>query len=148
MKRKILFLGLLYSLMAGVAFAQVVTPQRLILAGTILLIALALAFFHYLYFSLCLWLIAKKTNNAPAWLAWIPVANLFFMCKIVKVSFWWLLLLLTAYIPFIGAVAILFFICFIGYKLALARYKPGWLGALICLPVAGLIILGYLAFSK
>lgn len=101
----------------------------------------------YIYSCLCLHFIAQKTNHQPVWLAWIPIANLFLMCKIAALSYWWLLIILTCFIPLVGVLANAAFFVYLWYKIALARNKPGWLGILTILPIANLVIMGYLAFS-
>lgn len=116
------------------------------LSITASLIILFLIISIYIYSSICLQFIAKKTNQSPAWLAWIPVANLFLMCKIAKISYWWLLLILGAFIPYLGIVCGMFFTGFIWYKIALARNRPGWIGVLAIIPLVNLFIMGYLAF--
>ena len=45
------------------------------------MVILIFVFIFYIYYAICLMFIAKKTNTAPAWLAWIPIGNLFLMCK-------------------------------------------------------------------
>ncbi len=102
----------------------------------------------YIYSVLCFQFIAQKTNNGPVWLAWIPIANLFLMCKIASIRYWWLLLILLSFIPLIGLLINIGFFGFVWYKIALARNKPGWLGILAIIPVANLFIMGYLAFSN
>ncbi len=95
----------------------------------------------YVYFSLCLYFIAKKTQTRHAWLAWVPLVNIFLMCSIGKIRFWWLLLLL---VPLVNIV-IMFFMW---YKIIKARGKPGWLVLLLVVPLVNYIVMGYLAFSK
>ncbi len=118
-----------------------------IVAGTSIVVFIFLIV-SYVFSSLCVMFIAQKTNTAPAWLAWIPIANLFLMCKIASLSYWWLLILLTAFIPVVGPLANLGFAAYLWYNIALARNKPGWIGILTCLPLAGLVVMGYLAFSE
>jgi len=118
-----------------------------IVAGTSIVVFIFLIV-SYVFSSLCLMFIAQKTNTTPAWLAWIPIANLFLMCKIASLSYWWLLILLTAFIPVVGPLANLAFAAYLWYNIALARNKPGWIGILTCLPLAGLVVMGYLAFSE
>lgn len=103
--------------------------------------------FGYLYPSLCLQFIAVKTNNHPVWLAWVPVANLFLMCKVGGVNYLWLLLLLLMFVPILGMVVNFALGGFLWFKIAKARNKPGWLGILAVVPIAGLVVFGYLAFS-
>jgi len=113
-------------------------------AGVIIFI---FAVIGYIYLSLCVQFIAKKTNQEPAWLAWIPIANLFLMCKIAGLSYWWLLIIFAGFIPIIGVLTSLAFTGFLWYRIALVRNKPGWLGILCFVPLVNLVVMGYLAFS-
>lgn len=111
----------------------------------ILLLVFILA---YVYGSFCLMLIAQKTNNGPVWMAWIPVANLFLLCRIAQVNYWWAGgMLLGGIIPYLGLLAVLGIGAFIWYKVAIARGKPGWLGILTIVPFVNLVVMGILAFS-
>jgi len=105
--------------------------------GLILLAGLAI----YIFCSLCLQIIARKTGTEPAWLAWIPVANLFLSCKIGGLSYLWLLALL---VPFVNVLVSVY----IWYRISEARGKPGLLSLLLLVPVANLVFMGYLAFSR
>ena len=104
--------------------------------GVILLAGLAI----YVFCSICLQLIAKKTGTEPAWLAWIPVANLFLSCKIGGLSYLWLLAFL---VPFVNVLVSIY----IWYKISEARGKPGLLALLMLVPVVNFVFMGYLAFS-
>ncbi len=94
----------------------------------------------YVYVAYSLQVIADKTNTENSWLAWIPIANVYLMCKIAGKPGWWLILFL---IPIVNIV-IGIIVCM---KIAELRDKPNWVGILWILPVVGLIIPGYLAFS-
>lgn len=117
-------------------------------SGVAAIFMLFFALAIYIYSAICLQFIAKKTNTSPAWLSWIPIANIFLMCKIASVSFWWLLILFVAWIPVIGAIILAVFFGYLWYKIALVLKKPGWVGALCVLPLVNLVIMGYLAFSS
>ncbi|MFA5148458.1 MAG: DUF5684 domain-containing protein [Candidatus Omnitrophota bacterium] len=105
--------------------------------GVILLAGFAI----YVFCSICLQLIAKKTGTEPAWLAWIPVANLFLSCKIGGLSYLWLLAFL---VPFVNVLVSIY----IWYRISEVRGKPGLLALLMLVPVANLVFMGYLAFSE
>ncbi|MDD4902655.1 MAG: DUF5684 domain-containing protein [Patescibacteria group bacterium] len=94
----------------------------------------------YVYLAICLQVLAKKTSTPNGWLAWIPIANIFLMISVAKKPLWWFLLLL---IPLVNIV--------IGVILWMAiaeiRGRENWVGILIIVPVLGLGIPGYLAFS-
>ncbi len=95
----------------------------------------------YLYYAICLMMIANKTNTPNSWLAWIPIANIYLMCKIAGKPGWWLILF---FIPFVNIVIGVI----VWMKIAEARNKPSWLGILMLIPFVNIIIPGYLAFSQ
>ncbi|MBM3249417.1 MAG: hypothetical protein FJZ09_01025 [Candidatus Omnitrophica bacterium] len=109
----------------------------------------------YLYSSLCLHLIAVKTNTGPAWMAWIPIANIFLMCKIAQANYLYaagfVAAVLLSFIPLVGVIfnfAILGLSIYLWYRISLRRNKPAWVGVLIGIPFVGLVFMGYLAFSE
>lgn len=108
---------------------------------TVIGIAAFIIIIIYVYLSLCLYLIAKKAGVKNAWLGWVPVANVFLMCAISKISYWWLLAL---FVPFLNILVMLY----IWYKITMSLGKPGWLAILLIVPVVHYIVMGYLAFSK
>jgi len=95
----------------------------------------------YFWFALCLYIIASKTGTPNGWLAWIPIVNLYLMCKIAGRSGWWTLLFFITLVNLIIGI-----IVWVG--IAEARNKPGWLGILMIIPVINLIVPGILAFSE
>jgi hypothetical protein len=95
----------------------------------------------YVYMSYSLQTIAVKTNTANGWLAWIPVANLYLMCKTAGKPGWWLVLFI---IPLVNIVITVI----VWMEIAKARGKEGWLGLLMLVPLVNLVIPGYLAFSE
>ncbi len=94
----------------------------------------------YAYLAYSLQVIADKTNTENSWLAWIPIANIYLMCKIAGKPGWWFILFLIPIVNIVIGIIVLM-------KIAELRGKPGWVGILWILPVVGLIIPGYLAFS-
>lgn len=95
----------------------------------------------YVYVAVCLQTLAGKTGTPNGWLAWIPIANLYLLCRIGDKPGWWLILLI---IPLVGVV----FSILVWMAVAQRRGKPGWLGILSIIPVANLVLPGYLAFSS
>jgi len=94
----------------------------------------------YVWFALCLYIIAKKTDTANPWMAWIPVANTILLCQIAGKPWWWIFLFL---IPLANIVLIVMVL----WKIAEARRKPGWLAILMLVPIANFVIPGVVAFS-
>jgi hypothetical protein len=94
----------------------------------------------YIYFAVTLMMIARKTNTPGAELAWIPILNLYLMCKIGRRPAWWMLL---CFVPFVN----LFALAMIWMSIAETSGKPVWTGALAIIPFAGLVVPAYLAFG-
>ncbi|MBN3037988.1 MAG: hypothetical protein JW869_01065 [Candidatus Omnitrophica bacterium] len=103
-------------------------------------ISLIFPLIFYCYVAFCLQTIATKTGKENAWLAWIPIANIYLSCKIADKPGWWVLLCLIPFVNIIIAIVI-------WWAIAEARNKPGWLGILLLVPIANLIVPGYLAFA-
>ncbi len=122
---------------------QAVSPQSgpasSILAN--LGVLLFVGFLLYLYLGITLMLIARKSNTPNAGLAFLPIGNLFLMCRIGRRPGWWVLLLL---IPLVNVVVF----AMIWMSIAEVRGKPIWTGAIAALPVIGLIVPVYLAIGK
>jgi len=94
----------------------------------------------YIYTSLALQTIAKKTNTENAWMAWIPIINILLMLNIAKKPLWWIILCL---IPLVNIVILII----VWMAIAEARKKPNWWGILMIVPVVNLIVPGYLAWA-
>ncbi len=93
----------------------------------------------YAYFAYALMVIAQKTNTENAWLAWIPIANIYLMCQIAGKPVWWIIL---AFIPLVNIVITVL----LWMGIAEARGKPSWWGILILVPIINLAVPGMIAF--
>ncbi len=126
----------------GVVFAQEEGPGAGAYAalGAMMLVFILFAAAIYVYMSLALQTIAKKTNTPNGWMAWIPIINVFLMLNIAKRPAWWFILCL---VPFVNIV--IFIIVWMG--IAEARQKPNWWGILLIVPLVGIIVPGYLAWA-
>lgn len=135
----VVLLGL--ALYPSTSFAQ---NNRNVLASSlgmgVIFFALLFALAAYVYMSLALQTIATKTNTDNAWLAWIPIANVFLMLSIAKKPMWWFLLLLVPLINIVIGIMV-------WMAVAEARGKPNWWGILTIVPVANLVVPGVLAWS-
>ena len=90
--------------------------------------------------ALCLHIISNKTSTPNSWLAWIPIANIYLICKIADKPGWWTLLLLIP--PF----NIVFYVI-VWMEIAKALQLPSWLGFIMVIPYLGVILVGVLAFA-
>ena len=124
-------------------------------AGVMIFIVLLVVVAFWVYSSICLMKIAKRTDTANGWFAWIPILNVVLMLQIAKKPLWWIVLCL---IPIVNIVILVI----VWMAIAKALGKPEWLGAVFILSpllsiipvigaiigmVAAVVILGYLAFS-
>jgi hypothetical protein len=129
-------------LIPTMAWAQDDRPNAAVFAamGAFLLVFLVIGLAAYVYISLALSTIAKKTNTENPWLAWIPIVNIVLMLNIAKKPIWWILL---CFIPLVNIVILVI----VWMAIAEARGKPNWWGILMLVPVVSLIVPGYLAWS-
>jgi hypothetical protein len=109
--------------------------------GAFMIVFVLIGLVFYAYNAICQMITAKKLKVENAWLAWIPIGNMYLLAKMAKKPGWWTILFL---IPFVNIVCMI-----IAYwKVSEFRGKEGWLSILLLVPVVNLVILGYLAFSK
>ena len=95
----------------------------------------------YAFFSYTLMVIGQKLSVPNAWLAWIPMGNIWVMCRAAGKPGWWVLLF------FIPLVNLIFFIWVI-FAIPPRLNKSRWLGLLIFLPLVGaLAYMSVLAFT-
>lgn len=97
-------------------------------------------FVAYLLFSLCCFLICRKTGYDPGIWVWLPVAQFFSLFRAAKMSGWNFILM---FIPIIGLIPMIV-LCF---KLCIARGKSAALGLFLLLPISSPLVFLYLAFA-
>jgi hypothetical protein len=95
----------------------------------------------YFYSCLCSYLIAKKLDVPAAWLAWIPVLQVWTFFRSAGKSLWWVL---SLFIPFLNIIIIAYLWICIVENLG----KNKWLGLLMLVPIINVVYLGVLAFSS
>lgn len=119
------------------------------LIGGFLIVFLVMALALYIYSSLALMAIAKKTKTENGWLAWIPIGNFYLMTQIAQVPWWTMFAFLLAFIPLVGGLVFVGVMCWWWWKISEALGKPGWWGVLITfVPVVNLVMMGILAWGK
>jgi len=110
--------------------------------GAYMVFMLVLAAVIYVVLALSLYKIAMKTktNVVHAWFAWVPILNVILMLNIAGFSGWYIFLLM---IPFVNIV----FLIYIWMKISKACGKPDYLGILMLVPLANIILPLYLAYG-
>lgn len=145
-----------------VPFGQDLAPLIPVLMG-MGVILLVVPVVLYLFFSLMLFLIARKTNTSNAWMAFIPIAQYVLMLNVAGKPLWWIVGFLLPMIgsalslvdPSIGSIAglvgtIISLVVWLLVSLGIAnaRGKSAIWGVLLFLPCTSPIALIYLALSK
>lgn len=95
----------------------------------------------YVYFAYTLMVIANKVGEKNSWLAWIPIANIFLMLKVARLSYWWIL---GFFVPILNFILLIWI--FMG--MSARRGFNKWMGLLVLIPFIGpFIINGLLAWG-
>jgi len=102
----------------------------------------------YIYGSWALMTIANKTKTKNAWMAWIPLVNIYLITQIAKLSGWWTLAILLVFIPVIGSLALLALTVWWWWRIAERRKFPGWISLLFLIPLVNLVVIGVIAWGK
>tara|TARA_Y100000034_G_scaffold44576_1_gene54716 strand:- start:11485 stop:11898 length:414 start_codon:yes stop_codon:yes gene_type:complete len=93
----------------------------------------------YVYFAWAYMTIAKKLGYEKAWLAWIPIANIFLLPILAKKHWAW------GFIFFVPIVGFVFMIMWL-WNIYEQRNYPGWLSLALVVALIPLIgLLGHLA---
>jgi hypothetical protein len=95
----------------------------------------------YIFFCLCLYLIARKLDVSTAWMAWLPILQVAPLLGSAGKPIWWVLLF---FIPFVNVVVSVYIWMCIAENLG----KNKMLGLLTIIPIVNFIIMAILAFSK
>lgn len=123
------------------------------LAAGFAVFMLILALASYIYFALVYFTLARKLNTEPAWLAWVPIANIYLVWKMSGAPTWSIILLVVgifaSIIPFIGwilAFAPMAMMIFWMWLIAEKRKYPGWISLLLLIPIANFVVPGVIAW--
>jgi len=96
--------------------------------------------FAIVYFCVCLFVIARKTETAHAWLAWVPILNLGYMVHLSGRPVWWTLGLI---VPVLNLVVL--WLVWNGI-IERRRGVPSTAGWTLLIPVLNYLVLTRLAF--
>jgi len=93
----------------------------------------------YIIETLPVYVIARKSAHEYAWLAFVPIANLWLLCDMADLEMWFLIIWLVPYVNIV-------FLGVIWWRIAENTNKPGWIGLLMLIPLVNLLVGYYLAF--
>ena len=83
----------------------------------------------YFFTTLPLFIIAKKCEHEYAWLAWVPLADLWLMCDMAAIPLYWAILsvIISPLFPIL--------LIALWWRISENTNKPGWLGFLMVVPL-------------
>jgi len=70
----------------------------ILVMAAMIFVAILVGVALYIYTAMAWMRIAKKTNTEPAWLAWIPIANIVLISRVARMHWWPILLLIPGMI--------------------------------------------------
>ena len=96
----------------------------------------------WILYQLPLFTIAWKSEEPNAWLAFVPLGNLWLMCEMADKPMWWLLVIL--FVPIASPIMIIL----IWMTIAENTNKSPLLGLLMIFPLINIVVGYYLAFYE
>jgi len=106
----------------------------------VVLAALGILLFCYLFFCYCCSLICEKVGAKPGGMIWLPFLQLFPLLRAASMSPWWFF---AYFVPFLNIVAQVLW----SVRIVRARAKSAWVALFLLLPVINVFAFLYLAFS-
>jgi hypothetical protein len=106
--------------------------------GFITLVILAVVL--YIALTVPVYKIAERLNEENAWMAFVPIANLFLLASMAGKEWWWALLV---FVPLLGLIILI--ILWMGVADNLGH--PSWMGILMIVPLINIALLYYWAFG-
>jgi hypothetical protein len=95
----------------------------------------------YLVQTVPIYMIARKCGQQNAWMAFVPLANLWLLCDMAEMETWFLIIWL---VPYVNVV----FLAFVWWRIAENTNKPGWVGLLMLVPLVNLAAAWYIATAE
>lgn len=127
---------------------SVLLPMLGALTGALLAFAVIFGIAIYVYTAWAVMTIGKKLKVKPTWLAWIPVANVFYLPMLAGYEWYYGFLWIGSFIPAIGFLISIGLTIWWWWRISEARKKEGWMGILMAIPLVNLVVVGILAWSK
>src|SRR5512143_3890275 len=102
---------------------------------------IAVGILLYVVYTLPVFVIARKSGHEYAWLAFVPLANLWLLCDMADMEIWFLIIWLVPYVNVL-------LMAVVWWRIAENTNKPGWIGLLMLIPGVNLLAGYYLAFVE
>lgn len=119
-----------------------------LLSGALLIPMMILGVGLWIYSSYSYMTIGNKVGEPNSWMAWVPGLNFYYMVKLAGLNGWFALIIFAAIVPIIGALVVVAFGVYLAMQIAKRRGFDEWLGLLTLVPLANLVLPGYLAFAE
>lgn len=103
-------------------------------------VVLCMGLVFYLYSSITTMVTAKKLGVDNAWMAFVPILNVYLMNTMAGLDTWMFLLVLVPGVNFV-------YMIYVYMKIAERRGFENWVGLLILVPFIGIFIPAYIAWG-
>lgn len=96
----------------------------------------------YVFFAFTMMTIANKLGTENAWMAWVPLLNLYLLVRMADKPGWWFILFLVPLVNFIVGI-------YVWMLISERRGRPQWWGIVIGLvPIVNLVLIIMLAYTE
>lgn len=94
---------------------------------------------YYILMALAIMKLAKKFNVANAWMAWIPILNVWLLLQIAGLQWWWILIVLFGgFVPVVGTLGSMAAAVYIWMLIAKKAGKDQWFALLMLIPIVNI----------
>ena len=115
--------------------------KALVVFGLVMFFHITIGFLHFLTSCYPLYVMGKESEEVMLWTAWVPIAQLFLLCRISEKPTWLMVLLV---VPLVGLLVRIY----LYGSLCHVRDKSFLMAIITAIPVIGFALPWYLAHSE
>jgi len=112
----------------------------------LIFIFLLITIAYYIFLSIVMYIIGRKLNVKPTWLAWIPIVNMFYIPMLAGYKWYYAFLLLLSMVPVVGIVVVPVLMIWWWWMIAQRRGFHGALALLCLIPIVNFVMIGIFAW--
>lgn len=121
--------------------AEALAAGVLAMSGAAIFFSLIISIPFYIYGAWSQMVISNKLKVANSWMAWVPILNMYNLAKCAGMSGWTILLMFVPFVNFIYLIVLYM-------NIAERRGFEKLLGLLVLVPIAQIVLPGYLAWAE
>lgn len=94
---------------------------------------------YYVAMAYALMRLAKKLNYKDAWMAWVPLLNVWLLIQLAGLEWWWILIVLFGgIVPVVGNLVSILAAFYLWMKIAEKCNKDKWFALLMFIPIVNI----------